>query len=70
MFDKGSKKSLFTYSTGYYPGYMGHSYFDNDYKNYKNQKYISGVESRNSKRAFNSALGFADKMFFQGPYAF
>ena len=30
--------------------------------------YISGVESRNSERTFNCALGFADKMFFQEPY--
>ena len=29
----------------------------------------SGVESRNSERAFNYALGFAHKMFFQGHYA-
>ena len=34
----------------------------------KNNK--SGVESRNSERAYNYALGFADKMFFQGPCAF
>ena len=31
---------------------------------------ISGVESRNSERAFNYALVFADKMFFQGLYVF
>ena len=30
----------------------------------------SGVESRNSERAFNYSLGFADKMFFQGLYGF
>ena len=29
---------------------------------------ITGVESRNSERAFNYALVFADKMIFQGPY--
>ena len=31
---------------------------------------ISGVESRNSERAFNYALGLADKTFVQGPYVF
>ena len=31
---------------------------------------ISGVESRNSERAFNYALVFADQMFFQGFYTF
>ena len=30
----------------------------------------SSVESRISERAFNYALGFANKMFFQGPYVF
>ena len=29
---------------------------------------ISGVESRNSERAFNYTLVLADKMIFQGPY--
>ena len=32
--------------------------------------YISGVESRNSERAFNYALGFVDTRFFQGLYGF
>ena len=31
---------------------------------------ISAVDRRNSERAFNYALGFADKMFFQGLYVF
>ena len=31
---------------------------------------ISGVESRNSERAFNYALVFADTRFFQGLYGF
>ena len=35
-----------------------------------NFKIMSGVESRNSERAFNYALEFADKMFFQGLYIF
>ena len=30
----------------------------------------SGVESRNSERAFNYALGFADTRFFQVLYGF
>ena len=30
----------------------------------------SGVESRNSERAFNYALGFVDTRFFQGLYGF
>ena len=35
------------------------------FKKYKGKK-ISGVESRNSERAFNCAFVFADTMFFQG----
>ena len=30
----------------------------------------SGVESRNSERAYNYALGFADTSFFQGLHGF
>ena len=35
-----------------------------------NQWKNSGVQNRNSERAFNCALGFADKMFLQRPYVF
>ena len=31
---------------------------------------ISGVENRNSERAYNYALGFADTRYFQGLYGF
>ena len=53
--------------------------FDSDFKKIlknpknliRNKKYYkSGVESRNSERAFNYALGFADTRFFQGLYGF
>ena len=37
---------------------------------WRNLTLNSGIESRNSERTFNYALGFADKIFFQGLYVF
>ena len=50
-------------------------FFSNGLRDKKMTQYIfiiiiSGVESRNTERTFNCALGFADKMFFQGLYVF
>ena len=42
----------------------------NQFADKQNENESLDIESRNSERAFNSALGFADNMFFQGHYVF